>query len=75
MGIGWKIGSTAIIWGFATGMFAICIPLVSATESGIVLPLSIIIAVTISTVAVWVSSTPQQLPKEKEEIEVNNREK
>ena len=26
---GIKVGTTAIIWGFATGMMAICIPLVA----------------------------------------------
>jgi hypothetical protein len=53
--LGFKIGSTAIIWGFATGMLAICIPLVSMTNSGIILPLAVIIAAAISTLAVWLS--------------------
>jgi hypothetical protein len=58
-GIGIKIGTTAIIWGFATGMLAICIPLVSMTESGIILPLAVILGATGSTVVVWLSSGQQ----------------
>lgn len=54
--MGFKIGSTAIIWGFSTGMLAICIPLVSMTESGVILPLAVVCGATISTIVVWVSS-------------------
>ncbi len=53
--MGFKIGSTAIIWGFSTGMLAICIPLISMTESGVILPLAVIVGATISTVVVWLS--------------------
>lgn len=56
-GIGGKIATTAIIWGFATGMLAICIPLVSITQSGIILPLAVILGTTASTVVVWLSSS------------------
>ncbi|MEL7035816.1 MAG: hypothetical protein AAFO04_09400 [Cyanobacteria bacterium J06592_8] len=62
--MGFKIGSTAIIWGFSTGMLAICIPLVSMTESGVILPLAVVIGATISTVVVWLSS-PQVIEDEK----------
>ena len=54
-----KIGTTAIIWGFSTGMLAICIPLISMTESGVILPLAIVIGATISTVFVWLNSSQQ----------------
>lgn len=57
--MGFKIGSTAIIWGFSTGMLAICIPLISMTESGVILPLAVVIGATISTVVVWLSSSQQ----------------
>lgn len=50
---GMKVGTTAIIWGFATGMIAICIPIISMTHSDIFLPLTIILGATISTVVVW----------------------
>lgn len=59
LGIGAKIGTTAIIWGFATGMLAICIPLVSITKSGIILPLAVILGATASTIVVWLSSSQQ----------------
>ena len=51
--MGFKIGTTAIIWGFSTGMLAICIPLVSMTKSGVILPLAVILGATVSTVVVW----------------------
>jgi len=55
LGIGFKIATTAIVWGFGTGMLAICIPIISMTKSGIVLPLAVIIVTGISTLAVWLS--------------------
>lgn len=53
--MGLKIATTAIIWGFGTGMLAITIPIISMTDSGITLPLAVIIGSTISTIAVWIS--------------------
>ena len=50
---GFKVGTTAIIWAFATGMIAICIPLVAMTKSGIILPLTVILGATTSTVVIW----------------------
>lgn len=55
-GQGVKIGSTAIIWSLATGMMAISIPLVKITDSGITLPLAVILGATFSTIAIWLSS-------------------
>ena len=55
-GQGVKIGSTAIIWSLATGMMAISIPIVRMTETGIILPLAVVVGVSISTVAIWLSS-------------------
>ena len=49
--IGIRVGATAIIWAFATGMLAICIPLVGITGSQL-LPLAAIAGATISTVVV-----------------------
>ena len=54
-GYGAKIGATAIIWSLATGIMAICIPLVRISESGVILPLIVMVGVSISTVAVWLS--------------------
>ena len=53
---GGKIGSTAIIWSLATGMMAISIPLVNITQSGVILPLAIVLGASFSTIAVWLSS-------------------
>lgn len=55
-GNGVKIGATAIVWGFSTGMLAICIPLVSITESGIILPLTVIMGAMFSTLAIWLGN-------------------
>lgn len=55
-GQGVKIGSTAIIWSLATGMMAISIPIVKMTGTGIILPLAVVVGVSISTVAIWLST-------------------
>ena len=55
-GQGVKIGSTAIIWSLATGMMAISIPIVRMTETGIILPLAVVVGVSVSTIAIWLSS-------------------
>lgn len=54
-GAGFKLAATAIIWGFATGMLGICIPLVSMTDSGVILPLAVIIGASFTTAVVWLS--------------------
>ncbi|MBP0022372.1 MAG: hypothetical protein J7647_33045 [Cyanobacteria bacterium SBLK] len=41
------------IWGFATGMLAICIPLSPTTGSGPLIPLAIIVGTTVSTIKIW----------------------
>jgi hypothetical protein len=55
-GQGVKIGSTAIIWSLATGMMAISIPIVKMTGTGVILPVAIVIGVSLSTLAIWLSS-------------------
>jgi hypothetical protein len=55
-GNGYKIAAIAIIWSLATGMLAICIPLVSITQSGMILPLAVILGVNWSTRIIWRSS-------------------
>jgi hypothetical protein len=44
---------TYIIWGFATGMFALCIPLVALTRGAAIIPLAIALGAGTGTVAVW----------------------
>lgn len=55
-GQGVKIGSTAIIWSLATGMMAISIPIVKMTDSGIILPVAVVVGVSLSTIAIWLST-------------------
>lgn len=52
-GYGPKIATTAIIWGLATAMLAICIPIVASTGSGVILPLAVILGASGGTVVVW----------------------
>jgi hypothetical protein len=59
LGIGGKIATTAIIWGFATGMLALCIPLIPITGNGTILPLAVISGVTVSTIVIWLSYSQQ----------------
>lgn len=55
---GYKIGTTTIIiWGFATLMLGICVPLTAITKSGAILPLAAIIGASGGTVAVWKNSS------------------
>lgn len=55
-GQGAKIGSTAIIWSLATGMMAISIPIVKMTSTGVILPIAVVVGVSVSTIAIWLSS-------------------
>ena len=55
-GNGPLIATTAIIWGFATGMLAICIPIVALTKSDPILPLALILGASGSTAVVWRNS-------------------
>lgn len=53
---GARVGATAIVWSLATGIMAICIPLVKISQSGVILPLAVITGVSISTIAIWLGS-------------------
>ena len=54
-----RVTATSKIWTIATGMLAICIPLVAVTRSGAILPLAVISGAAVGTVAVWRSSNNQ----------------
>ncbi|MBW4543572.1 MAG: hypothetical protein KME25_03850 [Symplocastrum torsivum CPER-KK1] len=51
-----RLPATSIIWGFATGMLALCLPLSNDTNHGTVISIAIVSAAAVSTVAVWQSS-------------------
>ena len=61
-----KVFATAIIWGFATGMLGICVPLVGLTDSGVLLPLLVMLGASGSTLMVWrpPQRRIQQLPEQ-----------
>lgn len=48
-----RLSVTSKIWAYATGMLAICIPLSAATDSGVILPITVISGATIGTASVW----------------------
>lgn len=58
-GKGAKLATTIVIWVTAAGMLAICIPIVSMTHSGVILPVSVVTGVTLSTIAIWLSGNQQ----------------
>ncbi len=52
-GKGAQIGATAIIWGLATAIMGISIPIIAITKSGPILALAVIAGATTSTVTIW----------------------
>ncbi len=54
-----RVAATSKIWGIATAMLALCIPLSAVTRSGPILPLAVISGAAVGTVAVWRSSDNQ----------------
>ena len=63
-GNGPRLATTAIIWGFATAMMAICIPMIGMTidmtRLAIILPLAVVLGASGSTVIVWRSRDEQR---------------
>jgi len=55
-----KVRATAAIWGCAIGMLGVCIPLVTITNSGIVLPVLVILGASGGTAAVWLAPDQRQ---------------
>lgn len=45
--------TTGKIWGCATGMLGICIPLADVSHSGVMLPIFVLMAAAAGTIAVW----------------------
>lgn len=54
------IATVAIIWGCATAMMAVCIPMIDMTDDAIILPIFIILGASISTVVAWRSGSRQK---------------
>ena len=70
---GFKVGTTAIIWGFATAMMALSIPLVAISHSGAVLPLAVILGTSVSTVAIWRSDNKKSVESFKDFQQLEQR--
>ncbi|MBE9168448.1 hypothetical protein IQ238_13305 [Pleurocapsales cyanobacterium LEGE 06147] len=58
-----RLNVTSKIWAYATGMLAICIPLSAATDSGVILPITVISGATIGTASVWKFSNQESTSK------------
>ncbi|NER78254.1 MAG: hypothetical protein F6K42_01500 [Leptolyngbya sp. SIO1D8] len=56
------ISTTAVIWGCAVGMFALCIPLTAIANSGPILPILVVLGAVGGTVTVW--SSPDKRRRE-----------
>lgn len=56
-----QLTTTLGVWIIATGMLALCIPLVTITKSGIILPLTVILGVSVVTITIWQSSNIQTI--------------
>lgn len=48
-----RVAATTRIWGIATGMLGICIPLSAITNSGPVLPVAVVTGAAVGTAVVW----------------------
>ena len=57
-----KNRATAVIWGSAVGLFALCIPLTAVAKSGPILPILVMLGASSGTAAVWL--TPGQRRRE-----------
>lgn len=55
-----QVRATAIIWGCSVAMLGICIPLVAVTNSGIILPLLVMLGASAGTAAVWLAPSKRQ---------------
>ena len=54
-----RVAATTKIWGFATAMLALCIPLSPVTRTGAILPLAVIAGAAVGSFAVWRNSDNQ----------------
>lgn len=60
-----RLNVTSKIWAYATGMLAICIPLSAATDSGVILPITVISGAAIGTASVWKFSNQESTSNSK----------
>lgn len=61
-----KLWATSIIWGCSVGMLGVCVPLVSLTNSGILLPLLVLFCAGGGTAIIWLAVDKTQ----REEIQL-----
>ena len=56
-----QLATTLGVWIIATGMLALCIPLLTITKSGIIFPLTVVSGASIVAITVWRSSNLQTI--------------
>lgn len=69
-----RVAAIAIIWGTATGMLALCIPMLAIVRSAIVLPFVVVIMAGLATMTIWRNSHAQVLTHWQLEDRVQNLE-
>lgn len=55
-----KVRATNTVWTFSISMLALCIPLVAITDSGVILPLFVVLSAGVGTAAVWLGPDKRQ---------------
>lgn len=55
-----RVQVTQTIWGYAIGMFALCIPLTALSRGAIILPVAVAVGAGAGTVAIWRSDSRSQ---------------
>lgn len=53
-----RVATTSVIWGTATGMVALCIPMLAFTPNSVIVPLAVLLGATIGTVSIWRNAAP-----------------
>ncbi len=48
-----RVATTSVIWGTATGMVALCIPMLALAPNSVIVPLAVLLGATIATVTIW----------------------
>jgi hypothetical protein len=60
-----RVAATAAIWGISVGLLGVCVPLIALTNSGVLLPLLVLVGASVSTSAIWLSSRSPQPAKQR----------
>jgi hypothetical protein len=59
-----RLQTTLWIWGLSIPLLCACVPIVAITDTGITLPVLVLLAVAIATSSVWYLASYQPSPKQ-----------